>query len=419
MLPKSKNNAQACIQDSFLLVRRLLTGKTLQSQGWVIVRIPIQRMTGQQKAIMKRLHFIKAATAALQTAAVLLLAACAAAPEPSKVELPVFPPSPDEPRFHFERTIYSSNDVLRQDRNADLRRSLTGETRIGESMSKPYGVAVYHGRVYVSDSVAQSVLLFDIPGEKFSRIGEDDPGRLVMPLGLDVDGKGNLYVVDAASKVVQVYDGNGRFLRSLGGPKWFSRPSGIAVDEKGSRVYVVETGVITDEKHRIRVFDANSGEHLLDIGTRGSGAGELNLPRDVVIGTDGLLYVVDGGNFRVQVFRTDGTFVRTFGEVGRRGGQFSRPKEAAVDPDGNVYVVDTAFGNFQIFTSQGQLLLSVGARSERDGIAKYMLPSGIAIDGDGRVYMVDQFFRKVDVYRPARLAAGAGFAVPSRQAQKK
>ena len=369
---------------------------------------------------MRRLHFIKGVTVVLHAAAVLLLAACAAPAQAPQVELPVFPLPPDEPRFHYERTIYSSADVIKQDRNAELRRSLTGESRgAGEGMSKPYGVAVYHGRVYVSDSVAQVVFLFDIPDGKFSRIGEEGLGGLKMPLGLDVDGIGNLYVVDASTKLVQIYDGAGRFLRSLGGPKWFSRPSGIAVNEKGTRVYVVDTGDVGSVDHRVRVFDAVSGAHLLDIGTRGNGAGELNLPRDVVIGTDDLLYVVDGGNFRVQVFRSDGSFVRTFGEVGRRGGQFSRPKEAAVDPDGNVYIVDTAFGNFQIFTPEGQLLLSVGSRAERDGMAKYMLPSGIAIDGDGRIYMVDQFFRKVDVYRPARLAADAGFAVPLKQAQKK
>jgi hypothetical protein len=52
-------------------------------------------------------------------------------------------------------------------------------------------------------------------------------------------------------------------------------------------------------------------------------------------------------------------------------------------------------------------------------MAKYMLPSGIAVDGDGRVYMVDQYFRKVDVYRPAKLAADAGFTTPKQPDEKK
>lgn len=354
---------------------------------------------------------------------VLLLVACAAPAPPGKApEIPVFPAPPDEARFIYERTLYSSADVAKEDKNANLRRLLTGESTIGaEGLGKPYGVAVFHGRVYVSDTAQRSVVVFDIPGQRFFRIGEDDGrGKLVMPIGLDVDGQGNLYVVDTGAKVVQVYDPDGKYLRTLAGDaKWFERPSGIAVDAAGSRVYVVDTGGVSSQQHQVRVFDAQNGQHLLDFGTRGTGPGQLNLPRDVTIGMDGLLYVVDGGNFRVQVFRPDGTFDSTFGGIGRQGGQFSRPKEAAVDPDGNIYIVDSAFGNFQIFNLAGQLLLSVGSRSERDGMAKYMLPSGIAIDGDGRVYMVDQFFRKVDVYRPAKLAPDAGFVVKKEAAVKK
>jgi DNA-binding beta-propeller fold protein YncE len=295
----------------------------------------------------------------------------------------------------------------------------TGETLTAgaEGLSKPYGVAVFHGRVYVSDTAQQAVAVFDIPGQRFFKIGEDETGKLALPMGLDVDAQGNVYVVDNSAKLIQVYDMDGKHLRTLAGNgKWFVRPTGIAVDAAGSRIYVVDTGGVGSDQHHVRVFDAQSGQHLLDIGRRGTGPGELNLPRDVTLGKDGLLYVVDGGNFRVQVFRPDGTFVNTFGGIGRQGGQFSRPKEAAADAEGNVYIVDSAFGNFQIFTPEGLLLLSVGNRSERDGLAKYMLPSGIAIDGDGRVYMADQYFRKVDVYRPAKLAADEGFAVTKVQA---
>lgn len=351
-------------------------------------------------------------------AAALVLAGCATgAGAPKAPEPPVFPPAPSEPRFYYERTLYSSGDVVKDGKNAELRRMLTGESRTGEGMGKPYGVAAWNGRVYVSDTALQSVAVFDIARSRFFRIGDDEEGKLVMPMGLDIDAGGTLYVMDAGARMIQVYDSEGKFLRSLAGPKWFARPAGLAVDRAGSRVYVVDTGGVTSEDHRVRVFDARSGAHLQDIGKRGSGEGELNLPRDVAVGAGGQLYVVDGANFRVQVFGPDGKFVRAIGSVGRRSGQFSRPKEVATDSEGNVYVVDTAFGNFQIFTHDGQMLLSVGSRSERDGMARYMLPSGIATDSDGRVYVVDQYFRKVDIYRPARLAAGAGLAAaPAPQA---
>ena len=321
----------------------------------------------------------------------------------------VFPPPPDEPRFIYERTLRGSPDVVPDAEDDALRRALTGEKKGGEGLGKPYGVAVHHGRVFVGDTGRRSVMVFDIPEQKFFVIGEEEPGQLGRPLGIDVDKDGNLFVLDGLNEMIFVYNRDGVYQRSIGAPKDFSRPAGLAVNADGSRIYAVDIGGSSSDTHKILVYDGKSGDLLSEIGTRGSKPGELNLPRDVSVAADGSLYVVDGGNFRVQKFSPDGKFISTFGSIGRRGGQFSRPKESAIDKDGNIYVADAAFGNFQIFNPDGQLLLSVGGRGESGGPAKYMLPSGIAVDSDGRVYFVDQFFQKVDVYRPYALAPDQGF----------
>ena len=331
----------------------------------------------------------------------------------------VFPPPPEDPRFVYERTIRSSGDVLPSERTSELRRLVTGEQAVGEALSKPYAVAVHRGRIFVSDTVSRHVSLFDVPQGRLFRIGDQEGnGQLVKPIGVDVDAAGNLYVADIGARAILVYGTDRAFVRRIGGPKWFSRLSSVTVDPGGTRVYAVDLGGVSSEQHLVRVFDAVTGEHLQDIGRRGSGPGEFNLPRDMAIGRDGRLYVVDGGNFRVVVFDRQGRYLQSFGSVGKQYGQFARPKEIAIDREGNVYVVDTAFGNFQIFTPDGELLLFVGDRSERDGPAKYMLPSGIAVDEDGRVYVVDQWFRKIDIFRPAALAPGGGFlakaAAPAR-----
>ncbi len=341
------------------------------------------------------------------------LVGCAQLPPPAADKPggpPVFPAPPEEPRFVFERTIRSSGDVLPEVAGSELRRLVAGEQSTGEPLSRPYAVAVHQGRIYVSDTVSRYVRVFDVPQGRQYKIGEDEGlGQLIKPIGLDVDAAGRIYVADIGAKSVVVYGPDRTFLRRIGGDKWFSRLSSVTVDPAGTRIFAVDLGGVSSEQHQVRVFDAVSGAHLMDIGKRGSGPGEFNLPRDLAIGKDGRLYVVDGGNFRVVVFDKDGRYLHSFGSVGKQYGQFARPKEVAVDRDGNVYVVDTAFGNFQIFNPDGELLLFVGDRSERDGPAKYMLPSGIAVDEDGRVYVVDQWFRKIDVYRPAALKAEAGF----------
>jgi sugar lactone lactonase YvrE len=206
-----------------------------------------------------------------------------------------------------------------------------------------------------------------------------------------------------------IYDAEGQFLRTIGDDETLIRPSDVAVSPDGARVYVVDVGGVDSDQHRVQVFDAASGGLLKTIGTRGSEQGQFNLPVQATVSTDGTLYVVDKGNFRVQAFRPDGDFAFAFGTAGRFPGQFFSPKGIATDNDGNVYVIDTAFGNFQIFNSAGELLLIIGDRGESGAPANYLLPAGIDVDTDGRIYVVDQFFRKIDIFRPVGLKPEEGY----------
>jgi DNA-binding beta-propeller fold protein YncE len=337
------------------------------------------------------------------------LAGCATTPDSVQIEKPVFPQPPDEARFYYQQSLVSSADITKEGKDAAFKRLITGQARVGIGMGKPFGVTVHQGRVFVSDTLKRMVMAFDKPSGKYIEIGTTAPGELFKPMGLDVDRHGNLYVCDASMKHVVVYDRDGKYLRTIGKRDMFSRPAGLTVDADGNRLYVVDTGGVKSDWHRVLVFNAQTGEFLYNISRRGSQDGELNLPREATIAADGNLYVVDGGNFRIQVFAPEGKYIRSFGGIGRRGGQFSRPKGIGSDKDGNIYVADTAFGNFQIFNPNGELLLAVGNRHSQPGPARFMLPAGLAVDEDGRVYMVDQYFKKVDVFRPASLAEDQGY----------
>ncbi len=342
----------------------------------------------------------------------LVLAGCAPVVEeridPSTIDI-VFPPPPQPARFFYERTLTGSADVEEVDRETRWRRILTGETGTSSGLSKPFDVEVCEGRVYVSDTVSRLVTVFDIPHSQYYQIGATEPGGLTKPLGLATDAECNLYVADGTAQQIVVFDQEGQFLREIGDKSMFDRLTHVEVDPNGERVFAVDTGGVGSQRHQIRVLNGESGEHLYYIARRGDEDGELNLPRDIALNVDGNLYVVDGGNFRVQVFTTYGEYVTQIGGIGVRTGQFSRPKGIDTDSAGNIYVSDAAFGNFQIFDRSGQLLLFVGDRSETPAPAKFMLPAGLAIDEDDRVYLVDQFFRKIDVFRPATLKPSEGY----------
>lgn len=364
--------------------------------------------------------FAKNSLAFLLAGTLLLLAGCAATPDQKEPEIVAFPPPPEVPRYFFERTILGSHNVEGASSEDRLMSMLTGTAvRRGQPFAKPFDVAVHQGRVFVSDTVKGAVFALDFPGKTSFMIGEEGDGELGKPFGVAVDQTGRLFVVDSRHKQVNVYDRDGNFLFNFGSEEIFTRPSGIDVTRDGSRAYVVDTGGVQSRNHVIHVFDARTGEHLSEIASRGSGEGELNLPRDIKVGPDGLLYVSDGGNFRVQVFTPEGAYVRQWGQVGLRTGQFSRPKGLSIDPEGNVYVVDAAFGNFQIFNAEGQLLMFIGTRTEKPSPGAYLLPAGIDVDEDGRIYVIDQFYRKLDIYRPAGLEATQGYLVQKVSEEKK
>ncbi len=83
------------------------------------------------------------------------------------------------------------------------------------------------------------------------------------------------------------------------------------------------------------------------IGSSGAGRGQLLSPQALAVGLDGLIYVADTGNNRVQVFDSSGSVVRQIG-----AGLLSSPRGVAVTGE-SVVVSDTGNGRLQLFGSDG------------------------------------------------------------------
>ena len=66
---------------------------------------------------------------------------------------------------------------------------------------------------------------------------------------------------------------------------------------------------------RVAKYSAD-GKYLLQWGTRGSGPGEFQLPHNLVIDAQGLVYVTDRENRRVEVFDPAGKFLEQWKDIG-------------------------------------------------------------------------------------------------------
>jgi DNA-binding beta-propeller fold protein YncE len=275
---------------------------------------------------------------------------------------------------------------------------LTGEGDGAASFSKPTAVAAGRGRVYVSDAEGRQVFVFDLARRRVFAFGRRLEGQLRRPAGIALGPDGRVWVVDGAARSVLIYDDLGLYLGRIDGAGAWSRPTAVAVAPASRRVYVLDTGGVDNDSHRVHVYDAE-GRPQGTLGRRGGAPGEFNLPTDIDVGADGTLWVLDSGNFRVQAFDPEGVPLRAFGAVGNGLGQLARPRGLTVDRDGLVYVSDATFCNVQVFTPDGSLLLAIGTRGERDAPGRFLLPAKLAADETGRLYIIDQYFHKVEVVR--------------------
>jgi predicted membrane-bound mannosyltransferase/DNA-binding beta-propeller fold protein YncE len=131
---------------------------------------------------------------------------------------------------------------------------------------------------------------------------------------------------------------------------------------------------------------------LNESGIAGTAEGALSSPRNVAIGPNGLAYVADAGNNRIQVFDADGRFVRGWGSPGAEAGQFNEPWGLAVD-ESHVYVADTWNHRVQKFTLEGEFVgaygLSGAPSAEDAGLGLFFGPRDVVLIGDDQLLVTD------------------------------
>jgi len=126
----------------------------------------------------------------------------------------------------------------------------------------------------------------------------------------------------------------------------------------------------------------------LSFGQRGSATGLLNCPWGVAVNERNEIAVTDAGNNRIQVFGSDGTYMRSFGRKGDKKGEFNFPTGIAFDPkNGNIFVVDNSNHRVQLFSEQGECLHQFGEKGNLDH--QLLFPCGLSLDSDCNVIVAD------------------------------
>ena len=315
----------------------------------------------------------------------------------------VWPPPPQTARIQYIRSISGASDMgMKKSWFKKTMDTLFGKDETLQTFLRPYGVYAHNERIYVTDTGTRVLHVFDLREKKSFTINKADKDDFLSPIGVAADKNGDIYLSDSLLKRVFVFDRNGKYRWDIGSADLLIRPAGVAMDEE--RLYVVDT-----HGHKIDVFLKKDGSFLFSFGKNGSGNGEFNYPTNIYIDKEGLLYVTDSMNFRVQIFDNHGHFIATFGKHGNGSGDFSKPRGIAVDSDGNIYVADALFDTVQIFDKDGRLLLAFG-RTGR-GRGQMSLPAGLYIDEQDKIYVADSYNNRVQIFQYLKEKGSSGQGV--------
>ncbi|MGC2108476.1 MAG: SMP-30/gluconolactonase/LRE family protein [Candidatus Korobacteraceae bacterium] len=200
------------------------------------------------------------------------------------------------------------------------------------------GVAVDDDdRVFVADGKLGKVLIFNAKHQVTDQIKD-----LVDPVGLAIDKDNRLlYVVDTQQDLVLVYDADTlKPVRKIGtpgkkhtltGPGEFALPSDVAVDKDGN-IYVTDT-----LNWRVEIFDGE-GKFIKQFGKHCDAIGCFERPKGIAVDGDGHIWVVDTGLALVQAYDSDGALLGFVGGPGRNLGQFNDPMGITIDQNNRMFV---------------------------------------------------------------------------------
>lgn len=268
------------------------------------------------------------------------------------------------------------------------------------------------GNIYVAEEYSNRVSVFDSEGNYLRSYGDVAGGSPELtfnrPNGVAISSDGNLLVADTWNYRIKLLNPDGEIITQWGQPgeygfdapreplDAFWGPRDVAVDTQG-RVYVTDTG---NKRVRVFAFDGLAAIHQFDMGSGGSGPGQLDEPSGLAIHSDGRIFVADTWNRRIAVFASDGTHLNNFTVRGWYNDSVNRPYLALDEARNLLYVTDPDGNRVLIYNPNGECLGSFGQQGEDASAAQFTAISGIATDAEGFVYISDSTAGKIYKFPP-------------------
>ena len=170
------------------------------------------------------------------------------------------------------------------------------------------------------------------------------------------------------------------------GPGEFIKPKGLAIDNDGN-IYAADTG-----NNRVQIFSSD-GKFVRQFGGPGTAPGQFNDMGGIAVDKDGYIYVCDLWNNRIQKFSPSGDYISSI--IDQRG-KFYGPRDVKIDAYDHVYISDTGNKRIMVFDTEGKPIRSIGIGGKKEG--RFEEQVGLAIDKDNLIYVADCGNKRIQVF---------------------
>jgi DNA-binding beta-propeller fold protein YncE len=203
--------------------------------------------------------------------------------------------------------------------------------------------------------------------------------------GIEIAPNGNIWLMDVKGHAVYEFNPHRRIQTVItnsykrpgdnSSKYFFNEPTAIAFTPGGD--FYVSDGYLNS-----RVVKYNKeGDYLFHWGRKGTADGEFDLVHDVALDSQGLVYVADRTNARVQIFDANGKFLRKWTHAGSPYGLHYAAREKAM------YMIDGLNNRVVKLDLEGKILGVLGGFGKAQG--KFDAGHHIAVDSEGSIYVAE------------------------------